>query len=1628
MSLSSSSETNGDENLSESVLKRELSAGSFSHNGVTEDTVQGEQSVIMEANGENGVNGYPDDHHGSEGNTSPVSPKGVGDGIIEDPETAKTTDAGNHGNQSFDRQLADDDDIQLGEEAISMTRTGDSDGKSPGNHSIAGQSALAKLLIPQDSFHSDMTQNSQSTVSSVEALLEDRKVDPEVVLTNLGFGSLTDDENYCRIPLRFLQQTSGAKGINVDHFLEEHEDLSHLLNAWQQQQYGMVQFNPWQFAKTVSDAQSFINVVHANVEQKGPLSPPNVPIPFSVLHPANQHALASQGYYDDQDGGKSSERAKHKRKSENHISADDKRRLFKKSHRSWNLVDDESDSESPQISESTGGVTSSGSRVTMSLDSSDGSLSPFWNAGGRKDVDSLTLSQSLELSQNKVLTYLFPEKSKPEGNCFHGDTESETWYTPPSSPPPGSPKDVWSSSTLLDVSLCTSVGDDSVFEEVLSGIEVKEHENKVDGLSNENEGGSGTSFVSHSEPCSEIRSIISTSKEQNPSLSKKKSVSFKDEEDIVSEISGPCDNAGVPDKTGAETVILANISNNKARGKPDFDSKLEQGQRENLEMPENTCSLDFERMLGNNVIENEGKVEGVPNAKMKLTDNTQITKVTTPKADENPEDFEKRDVFQVNVETVPKQFEISWQGLSEHAQNTVYSDMTKEQSCDNVRYSPKRKKLVRQKLTVSDVELNSYVSELRSSESSSVFEDSGEQMSTELGLPAGCFIFQEQAASTSETESVPVFASEESEEVKLSSEPIVCKTQSVKESVLSTVSSQALLHHDIPDCDTGRPADTQPSQTENSNNNCSVVIGQDRFKSVQWQKPRDQVYESCHLTGQEDANGFPVNQSGDRLQNVPDLVNLGRNSGVSDVSLSDSHPSAVLSSTSAPDMVCGHSMEGLSFNDDGRSWQSPVHPPERRRLRFLSGQESPAQHEVLASDLMSPDILLQLTSDLEKENQSVSTNPLARTSSAQSDSSGFADTEPDNMLDLAMSKVNSLMGSSCESDVTWASSVNTVLPHSSDEQSDLIGQRSDHMTTSSDDQMSPPSFSSSSSFTEDKCIGTDIQGLDLIFQVLTPSGEVYHPAQGETTVDNQSSDAVLEGMSSQWNNDIVSGFSEKSCRFHESSYCIIPTMYESDFGIGSESWSAASNRSNDLNGNPTPQKNIVSRYYIDISPRKQRLTSESDADEKSEVSQLSLKLKNGRFRSSDSCGSSDSSTTTQLHTSKRKVQSLREELSDVEMRQEERDSRDFQDEVDEDYPVEDCNKSISEDRSLVEEADYSLCNFSHVHETCEQSPVGMSTPKTGPRPEARALHVPFCRRDMAVLNLCAHQSPNGQFTCSQLQAASTPEVKRQRSEEVEAAIFEYQKLASLINQPITRKRPGLGPVTTPRYQGPTHSDKWRALRQDQKLSEETRLMQQAIDRYKMELRHLESSFNAHYSKVYDMMTEEERDEIEELQLLRAEVYKEVCETEKLMLSRSAHLAGKRPDTLRPLASLDVVHQMIELLKEQMYQRTVVHDLDSSMDQILDSSSSSLPLSPWEEEVSDLKDELRREQREQQRELEKSFEDLKISLLEEVRTELKSGTQSLYQELQSKDQKINALQTEIRHLRRRSLQAELLPPR
>lgn len=49
MSLSSSSETNDDENLAELVLKREPSACSF-----TEDSAQRDQSIVMEANGQNG--------------------------------------------------------------------------------------------------------------------------------------------------------------------------------------------------------------------------------------------------------------------------------------------------------------------------------------------------------------------------------------------------------------------------------------------------------------------------------------------------------------------------------------------------------------------------------------------------------------------------------------------------------------------------------------------------------------------------------------------------------------------------------------------------------------------------------------------------------------------------------------------------------------------------------------------------------------------------------------------------------------------------------------------------------------------------------------------------------------------------------------------------------------------------------------------------------------------------------------------------------------------------------------------------------------------------------------------------------------------------------------------------------------------------------------------------------------------------------------------------------------------------------------------------------------------------------------------------------------------------------------
>jgi len=62
-------------------------------------------------------------------------------------------------------------------------------------------------------------------VFSVEQLLSQREMDPETVLSNLGFGrGPVVDEDMLRIPDRFLQQSRVKQGTNFQQYLLSHAD------------------------------------------------------------------------------------------------------------------------------------------------------------------------------------------------------------------------------------------------------------------------------------------------------------------------------------------------------------------------------------------------------------------------------------------------------------------------------------------------------------------------------------------------------------------------------------------------------------------------------------------------------------------------------------------------------------------------------------------------------------------------------------------------------------------------------------------------------------------------------------------------------------------------------------------------------------------------------------------------------------------------------------------------------------------------------------------------------------------------------------------------------------------------------------------------------------------------------------------------------------------------------------------------------------------------------------------------------------------------------------------------------------------------------------------------------------
>jgi len=115
----------------------------------------------------------------------------------------------------------DIDNIKLGEEAGFY---------SPG---AGGAKNFGQLLLQKNNKsirgpgplqHSDTLASikSDATNSSMDSVLQSRTADPEEVLYNLGFA---DSEALAKIPPRFFQRPSVAKGVSIENFCRQQEEM-----------------------------------------------------------------------------------------------------------------------------------------------------------------------------------------------------------------------------------------------------------------------------------------------------------------------------------------------------------------------------------------------------------------------------------------------------------------------------------------------------------------------------------------------------------------------------------------------------------------------------------------------------------------------------------------------------------------------------------------------------------------------------------------------------------------------------------------------------------------------------------------------------------------------------------------------------------------------------------------------------------------------------------------------------------------------------------------------------------------------------------------------------------------------------------------------------------------------------------------------------------------------------------------------------------------------------------------------------------------------------------------------------------------------------------------------------------
>jgi hypothetical protein len=200
-------------------------------------------------------------------------------------------------------------------------------------------------------------------------------------------------------------------------------------------------------------------------------------------------------------------------------------------------------------------------------------------------------------------------------------------------------------------------------------------------------------------------------------------------------------------------------------------------------------------------------------------------------------------------------------------------------------------------------------------------------------------------------------------------------------------------------------------------------------------------------------------------------------------------------------------------------------------------------------------------------------------------------------------------------------------------------------------------------------------------------------------------------------------------------------------------------------------------------------------------------------------------------------------------------------------------------------------------------------------------------------------------------------------------VTDHQILHSLIHRSVFVSPQTLAYLCPPAEWSSTHSTHLPvASNMNQCLIEEVKLVQQALAKYRLEMKALTMRTRIMYANVQPHLCGTDRQELADLSSLQVDLVQEVDALDTLLSQRMKLVIGGQRMELDPtsdLGTLGVVHEMNELLKEQLYHSNIVtgmgtripctechlHDSvatsqtqsDDSLDDVTDVATTSSPL-------------------------------------------------------------------------------------